>query len=160
MSRYRSASPGQPARRRAAAKRKHPGFLATGRRSARMAFTQMLLIRRPTPPSPSSTRLCSSSPHTASGFALCCRQWLKPIQTVPTSRGRCRSNTAVPGLTSRTNERTFIQTALRVNCPKHWTESDERDKHLKPWTDYNHQRPHGGLSCKPPISRSDDGTAS
>ncbi|MGO8721041.1 MAG: integrase core domain-containing protein, partial [Acidobacteriaceae bacterium] len=32
---------------------------------------------------------------------------------------------------------------------------------LQPWTDYyNHQRPHGSLNYKPPISRSDTGTTS
>ncbi|MGO8717587.1 MAG: integrase core domain-containing protein, partial [Acidobacteriaceae bacterium] len=35
------------------------------------------------------------------------------------------------------------------------------DASLQPWTDYyNHQRPHGSLNYKPPISRSDTGTTS
>jgi transposase InsO family protein len=56
----------------------------------------------------------------------------------------------------------FIQTALREWAyAKHWENSAERDCHLQPWTDYyNHQRPHGSLNYKPPISRSDAATTS
>ncbi|MGO8717982.1 MAG: IS481 family transposase [Acidobacteriaceae bacterium] len=56
----------------------------------------------------------------------------------------------------------FIQTALREWAyAKHWSDSDQRDASLQPWTDYyNHQRPHGSLNYKPPISRSDTGTTS
>jgi len=56
----------------------------------------------------------------------------------------------------------FIQTALREWAyAKHWTNSDQRDVSLQPWTDYyNHQRPHGSLNYKPPISRSHFGTTS
>jgi transposase InsO family protein len=66
--------------------------------------------------------------------------------------------------TPRTNGKAerFIQTALREWAyAKHWTDSEERNAHLQPWTHYyNHQRPHGSLSYKPPISRSDAGTTS
>jgi len=66
--------------------------------------------------------------------------------------------------TPRTNGKAerFIQTALREWAyAKHWTDSQQRDEHLLPWTDYyNHQRPHGSLNYKPPISRSDPGTTS
>jgi transposase InsO family protein len=66
--------------------------------------------------------------------------------------------------TPRTNGKAerFIQTALREWAyAKHWADSEQRDAYLKPWTDYyNHQRPHGSLNYKPPISRSDDGTTS
>jgi transposase InsO family protein len=66
--------------------------------------------------------------------------------------------------TPRTNGKAerFIQTALREWAyAKHWTDSLQRDDHLKPWTDYyNHQRPHGSLGYKPPISRSEAGTTS
>ena len=66
--------------------------------------------------------------------------------------------------TPRTNGKAerFIQTALREWAyAKHWTNSDQRDAHLKPWTDYyNHERPHGSLDYQPPISRSDPGTTS
>ena len=56
----------------------------------------------------------------------------------------------------------FIQTALREWArAKHWISSEDRDAHLQPWIDYyNHQRPHGSLSYKPPISRSEAGTTS
>ena len=56
----------------------------------------------------------------------------------------------------------FIQTALREWAyAKLWTDSDERDSHLKPWNDfYNYERPHGSLSYRPPISRSEIGTTS
>ena len=56
----------------------------------------------------------------------------------------------------------FIQTALREWAyAKHWTDSKQRDAHLQPWIDYyNHQRPHGSLNYKPPISRSEIGTTS
>jgi len=66
--------------------------------------------------------------------------------------------------TPRTNGKAerFIQTALREWArAKHWASSDERDASLKPWTHYyNHERPHGSLNYKPPISRSDSGTTS
>jgi transposase InsO family protein/transposase-like protein len=66
--------------------------------------------------------------------------------------------------TPRTNGKAerFIQTALREWAyAKHWTDSEQRDAHLKPWTDYyNRDRPHGSLNYKPPISRSGDGTTS
>jgi len=56
----------------------------------------------------------------------------------------------------------FIQTALREWAyAKHWTDSKERDAHLQSWIDYyNHQRPHGSLNYKPPISRSEIGITS
>jgi len=66
--------------------------------------------------------------------------------------------------TPRTNGKAerFIQTALREWAyAKHWQDSDQRDAHLQPWTDYyNRERPHGSLQYKPPISRSEAGTTS
>jgi len=66
--------------------------------------------------------------------------------------------------TPRTNGKAerFIQTALREWAyAKHWTNSQDRDEYLKPWTDYyNYQRPHGSLNYKPPVSRSENGTTS
>jgi len=66
--------------------------------------------------------------------------------------------------TPRTNGKAerFIQTALREWAyAKHWQDSDQRDHHLLPWTDYyNRHRPHGSLGYKPPISRSEAGTTS
>jgi transposase InsO family protein len=56
----------------------------------------------------------------------------------------------------------FIQTALREWAyAKHWADSDQRDSYLKPWNDYyNLERPHGSLSYRPPITRSENGTTS
>jgi transposase InsO family protein len=66
--------------------------------------------------------------------------------------------------TPRTNGKAerFIQTLMREWVyAKHWTNSQERDQHLAPWTAYyNYVRPHGSLNYNPPISRSDPGTTS
>jgi transposase len=66
--------------------------------------------------------------------------------------------------TPRTNGKAerFIQTALHEWVyAKHWENSDERDRHLEPWTAYyNFARPHGSLNYNPPISRADPGTTS
>jgi len=66
--------------------------------------------------------------------------------------------------TPRTNGKAerFIQTALREWAyAEHWSSSDQRDAQLQPWVDfYNHQRPHGSLNDKPPVSRLDDVTTS
>ena len=66
--------------------------------------------------------------------------------------------------TPRTNGKAerFIQTALREWAySRHWSDSQQRDAYLQPWTDYyNRERPHGSLNYRPPISRSDPGTTS
>jgi transposase InsO family protein len=66
--------------------------------------------------------------------------------------------------TPRTNGKAerFIQTALREWAyAEHWASSDQRDAQLQPWVDfYNHQRPHGSLNDKPPLSRLGDETTS
>jgi transposase InsO family protein len=66
--------------------------------------------------------------------------------------------------TPRTNGKAerFIQTALREWAyAQHWDSSEQRDAQLQPWADfYNHQRPHGSLDYKPPVSRLGDGTTS
>ncbi len=56
----------------------------------------------------------------------------------------------------------FIQTALREWAyATHWTDSEQRNLYLAPWTDYyNFARPHGSLHYQPPISRSEPGTTS
>src|ERR1019366_8148945 len=56
----------------------------------------------------------------------------------------------------------FIQTALREWAyATHWSDSEQRNHALAPWTDYyNHARPHGSLHYQPPISRSEPGTTS
>lgn len=56
----------------------------------------------------------------------------------------------------------FIQTALREWAyAKHWESSAQRDSYLQLWINYyNHERPHGSLNYKPPVSRSEIGTTS
>jgi transposase InsO family protein len=151
-------------------KRKHPGFLALHVAvddHSRMAFTQML------PDQKAETTIGflrsavdffarhgigvralltdNGSCYRSGQFRMACQQMqLKHRRTRP--------------YTPRTNGKAerFIQTALREWAyAKHWIESEQRDQHLQPWTDYyNHQRPHGSLNYKPPISRSEIGTTS
>lgn len=151
-------------------KRRHPGFLALHVAiddHSRMAFTQML------PDQKAETTIGflrsaveffashgigiralltdNGSSYRSSLFRLACQQMqIKHRRTRP--------------YTPRTNGKAerFIQTALREWAyAKHWADSEQRDAHLKPWTDYyNHQRPHGSLSYKPPISRSENSTTS
>jgi transposase InsO family protein len=151
-------------------KREHPGFLALHVAvddHSRMAFTQML------PDQKAETTVGflndaveffarhgigvralltdNGSSYRSSQFRLACQQMqLKHRRTRP--------------YTPRTNGKAerFIQTALREWAyAKHWTDSEQRDAYLQPWTDYyNHQRPHGSLAYKPPISRSEAGTTS
>jgi transposase InsO family protein len=60
---------------------------------------------------------------------------------------RARIGTRVPARC----ERTYVARAL----------GQTPGANLHPWIDYyNHQRPHGSLNYKPPISRSDIGTTS
>jgi transposase InsO family protein len=151
-------------------KQKHPGFLALHVAvddHSRMAFTQML------PDQKAETTIGflhsaveffsrhgfgvralltdNGSSYRSTHFRQACQQMqLKHSRTRP--------------YTPRTNGKAerFIQTALREWArAKHWTNSDERDAHLQPWTYfYNHLRPHGSLAYKPPISRSENGTTS
>jgi transposase InsO family protein len=151
-------------------KSKHPGFLALHVAvddHSRMAFTRML------PDQKTDTTIGflnealdffaqhgigvralltdNGSSYRSQQFRQACHQLaLKHHRTKP--------------YTPRTNGKAerFIQTALREWAyTKHWTDSQDRDLHLQPWTHYyNHQRPHGSLNYKPPISRSDTGTTS
>jgi transposase InsO family protein len=95
---------------------------------------------------------------TDNGSNYCSRQFALACKELNIKHRRTRP------YTPRTNGKAerFIQTALREWAyAKHWADSQERDAYLKPWTDYyNHQRPHGSLYNKPPISRSDSGTTS
>ena len=151
-------------------KRKHPGFQALHVAvddHSRLAFTQML------PDQKAETTigfLNSAVAHfarhgiavrtllTDNGSSYRSRQFHQTCQNMKIRHQRTRP------YTPRTNGKAerFIQTALREWArAKHWTNSQERDEHLKPWTDfYNLQRPHGSLNYKPPISRSDSGTTS
>jgi transposase InsO family protein len=151
-------------------KRRHPGFLALHVAvddHSRMAFTQIL------PDQKAETTIGflnsaveffarhgigvralltdNGSSYRSSQFRLACQQM---------NIGHRRTRPYTP----RTNGKAerFIQTALREWAyAKHWTDSEQRDQHLQPWNHYyNHQRPHGSLNYKPPISRSEIGTTS
>jgi len=151
-------------------KQKHPGFLALHVAvddHSRMAFTQML----PDQKAETTIGFLNSAVEFFASYGIGVRalltdngssyrssQFRQLCQTLQIKHYRTRP------YTPRTNGKAerFIQTALREWArAKHWAESDERDAHLKPWTDYyNHQRPHGSLNYKPPISRSEIGTTS
>jgi transposase InsO family protein len=151
-------------------KQKHPGFLALHVAvddHSRMAFTQML------PDQKTDTTI---------GFLNSAVQFFAThgigVRALLTDNGSSYRSShfrhACLGMnikhhrtrpyTPRTNGKAerFIQTALREWAyAKHWRDSEQRDSHLLPWTDYyNRERPHGSLNYKPPISRSDSGTTS
>jgi transposase InsO family protein len=151
-------------------KRKHPGFQALHVAvddHSRLAFTQLL------PDQKAATTI---------GFLENARQFFTrhgfPVRALLTDNGssyrshlfrRACQNLEIKHRRTKpyspqTNGKAerFIQTALREWAyAKHWENSEDRDSHLQPWTDYyNLQRPHGSLNYKPPISRSDIGTTS
>jgi transposase InsO family protein len=151
-------------------KQKHPGFLALHVAvddHSRMAFTQMLPDQKAeTTIGFLNAAVDFFATHgigvrallTDNGSSYRSRQFRQACIQMQIKHRRTRP------YTPRTNGKAerFIQTALREWArAKHWTDSLQRDAHLKPWTDYyNHQRPHGSLKYKPPISRSDAGTTS
>ena len=151
-------------------KQKHPGFQALHIAiddHSRMAFTQML-------PDQKAETTCDFlrsavdffATHgigvrallTDNGSSYRSHRFRHACQLLDINHRRTRP------YTPRTNGKAerFIQTALREWAyAKHWTDSQQRDQHLQPWTDYyNRERPHGSLNYKPPISRSDTGTTS
>ena len=151
-------------------KQKHPGFLALHVAiddHSRMAFTQML----PDQKADTTIGFLNSAVEffathgigvrallTDNGSSYRSQQFRHACQQMAIKHSRTRP------YTPRTNGKAerFIQTALREWAyAKHWTDSEQRDLHLQPWTDYyNRERPHGSLNYKPPISRSDSGTTS
>jgi transposase InsO family protein len=151
-------------------KSKHPGFLALHVAvddHSRMAFTQML------PDQKAETTIAFL--HSAVDFFAHHGIGVRALLTDNGSsyrsnlfRAACQNmqlkHRRTKPYTPRTNGKAerFIQTALREWAyAKHWTDSEQRDAHLQPWTHYyNHERPHGSLSYKPPISRSEAGTTS
>ena len=151
-------------------KNKHPGFLALHVAvddHSRMAFTQLL------PDQKADTTIAFL--HAAVDFfarhGISVRALLTDNGSSYRSsrfRAACQNLQLVhrrtKPYTPRTNGKAerFIQTALREWAyAQHWSDSEQRDAHLQPWTHYyNHERPHGSLSYKPPISRSDAGTTS
>ena len=151
-------------------KQKHPGFLALHVAiddHSRMAFTQMLPDQKAdTTIGFLNSALEFFASHgigvrrllTDNGANYCSSQFRHACQQKAIKHSRTRP------YTPRTNGKAerFIQTALREWAfAKHWPNSEERDAHLQPWTDYyNRERPHGSLNYKPPISRSETGTTS
>jgi transposase InsO family protein len=151
-------------------KQKHPGFLALHVAvddHSRLAFTQML----PDQKADTTIGFLNSAVQffathgigvrtllTDNGSCYCSRQFRQACQRLAIKHSRTRP------YTPRTNGKAerFIQTALREWAyAKHWTDSQQRDAYLQPWTDYyNRERPHGSLNYMPPISRSDAGTTS
>jgi len=151
-------------------KSKHPGLLALHVAvddHSRMAFTQML----PDQKADTTIGFLRSAVEffathgigvrallTDNGSSYRSTQFRHACQHMQLKHRRTRP------YTPRTNGKAerFIQTALREWArAKHWDNSEQRDACLKPWTDYyNHQRPHGSLGYKPPISRSEIGTTS
>jgi transposase InsO family protein len=151
-------------------KQKHPGFLALHVAvddHSRMAFTQLL----PDQKADSTCDFLRSAVEFFATHGIGVRALLTDNGSSYRSkefRAACLqmqlNHRRTRPYTPRTNGKAerFIQTALREWAyAKHWTDSDQRDACLKPWNDYyNHQRPHGSLNYKPPISRSDPGTTS
>ncbi len=151
-------------------KKGHPGFLALHVAvddHSRMAFTQML----PDQKAQTTIGFLNSAVEffalhgigvrallTDNGSSYRSRQFRHACQQMAIKHSRTRP------YTPRTNGKAerFIQTALREWAyAKHWDDSEQRDAHLQPWIDYyNHERPHGSLNYKPPISRSDSATTS
>ena len=151
-------------------KQKHPGFLALHVAvddHSRLAFTQML----PDQKAETTVAFLAAATDffathgigvrallTDNGSSYRSAQFRQACQTMHIQHHRTRP------YTPRTNGKAerFIQTALREWAyAQHWFDSEQRDAHLQPWTDYyNHERPHGSLNYRPPISRSDPGTTS
>jgi len=151
-------------------KKEHPGFLALHVAvddHSRMAFTQML----PDQKAETTIAFLNSAVEffarqgiavrallTDNGSSYRSTRFRHACQQMAIKHSRTRP------YTPRTNGKAerFIQTALREWAyAKHWSDSQQRDAHLLPWTDYyNRERPHGSLNYKPPISRSEIGTTS
>jgi transposase InsO family protein len=151
-------------------KRKHPGFLALHVAvddHSRMAFTQMLPDQKAetTIGFPELGRRVLRHPRHRRARPAHRQRFQLPLQQFRQACQPCTSNISrTRPYTPRTNGKAerFIQTALREWAyAQHWSDSEQRDAHLQPWTDYyNRERPHGSLNYKPPISRSDPGTTS
>ena len=151
-------------------RKEHPGFLALHVAvddHSRMAFTQMLPDQKAqTTIGFLNAAVAFFAIHgigvrallTDNGSSYRSRQFRLACQQMAIKHHRTRP------YTPRTNGKAerFIQTALREWAyAKHWTDSEQRDGCLQPWTDYyNCERPHGSLNYRPPISRSDSSTTS
>ena len=168
MARFAEVS--QRADGRLRGKRKHPGFCALHIAiddHSRVAFTQMLPDQKAETTIGflrDATRFFAQrnvqirALLTDNGSAYRSHRFRAACAEMQIKHGRTKP------YTPRTNGKAerFIQTALREWAyAEHWCSSEERDAHLQPWVDfYNHQRPHGSLDYKPPISRLGGGTTS
>jgi transposase InsO family protein len=151
-------------------KKEHPGFLALHVAvddHSRMAFTQML----PDQKAETTIGFLNAALEFFARHGIGIRALLTDNGSSYRSRQfrhacllRNINHLRTKPYTPRTNGKAerFIQTALREWAyAKHWDHSQQRDAHLKPWTDYyNRERPHGSLNYKPPFSRSEAGTTS
>jgi transposase InsO family protein len=151
-------------------RREHPGFQALHVAvddHSRMAFTQML----PDQKAETTIGFLRSAVDFFASHGIQVRALLTDNGSSYRSdkfRNTCQQMTLrhrrTRPYTPRTNGKAerFIQTALREWAyAKHWENSAQRDESLRPWTDYyNHDRPHGSLGYKPPISRSERRTTS
>ena len=151
-------------------KSKHPGFAALHVAiddHSRLAFTQMLADQKAeTTIAFLQNAVAFFGRHgihvrallTDNGSSYRSRQFASACQQLAIQHSRTRPYRPQ---TNGKAER-FIQTAMREWAHgKYWQNSDQRDQHLQPWTDYyNHHRPHGSLNYNPPISRSEGGTTS
>jgi transposase InsO family protein len=151
-------------------KQKHPGFLALHVAvddHSRLAFTQML----PDQKAETTVAFLAAARDFFASHGIAVRALLTDNGSSYRSaqfRQACLSmqikHHRTRPYTPRTNGKAerFIQTALREWAySQHWFDSEQRDAHLQPWTDYyNRERPHGSLNYRPPISRSDSGTTS
>jgi len=151
-------------------KREHPGFLALHVAvddHSRMAFTQML----PDQKAETTIAFLAAATDFFATYGIAIRALLTDNGSSYRSarfRQACQNlqikHHRTRPYTPRTNGKAerFIQTALREWAySQHWSDSEQRDAHLQPWTDYyNRERLHGSLNYKPPISRSDSGTTS
>jgi len=168
MTRFAEVS--QRADGRLRGKRKHPGFCALHIAiddHSRVAFTQMLPDQKAETTIGflrDATRFFAQrnvqirALLTDNGSAYRSHRFRAACAEMQIKHGRTKP------YTPRTNGKAerFIQTALREWAyAEHWCSSEERDAQLQPWVDfYNHQRPHGSLDYKPPISRLGGGTTS
>lgn len=151
-------------------KQKHPGFLALHVAvddHSRLAFTQML----PDQKAETTIGFLHAALEFFASHNIAVRALLtdngscyRSVQFREACSRRLLKHRRTRPYTPRTNGKAerFIQTALREWAyAQHWTNSDQRDLKLQPWTDYyNHERPHGSLNYMPPISRSGAATTS
>ena len=93
-------------------------------------------------------------------------KWVQPLSHAGLRRARRRFLATAPQSTRRTYRRRppprpASAPRFRGPTPNTGPTLLKGDQFLQPWTHYyNHQRPHGSLNYKPPISRSDSGTTS